>query len=188
MRNLETVWCCQHSRSQPRYPRFTLCPECRPEAPHEAIVVEAVVNYFSKPEFREFFIETEREIQIGSDTRRPDVVLMDSKGSFTAIVECKKSGIVSYGRGQLKSYLCATDTQFGVFANSIYPYDWEFCENLRGNRFRDIKREQFETEVGVERSIEQITPEENKFKSDWPTRAGFARRREKAKRANRQDV
>ena len=66
MRDLETVLCHLHSRSQPRYPRFTLCPECRAESPHEVIIVEAVVNYFSTPEFSTFFIDTEHKIQIGS--------------------------------------------------------------------------------------------------------------------------
>lgn len=41
MRDLNTVFCHQHSHSQPRYPHFTLCPYCREDAPHEAIVVEA---------------------------------------------------------------------------------------------------------------------------------------------------
>ncbi len=80
MRDLETVLCHYHSRHQRRYPRFTLYPDCRSEAPREAIVVEAVVNYFSKPEFREFSIETEREIQMRADSRRPDIVLLDAVG------------------------------------------------------------------------------------------------------------
>ena len=113
---------------------------------------------------------------------------MDIEENFTAIVECKKSGVVSYGRGQLKSYLCATDTQFGVFANSTDPCNWEFYENLRANRFRDIKREQFESGIGIERSIEQITKVEDRFKSDRTSPARFARRREKARRANRQSA
>ena len=188
MRDLETVLCRLHSRSQPRYPLFTLCPDCRVEAPHEAIVVEAVVNHFSQPEFRQFFIETELEIQIGSDTRRPDVVLMDSKESFTAIVECKKSGVVSYGREQLKSYLCATDTQFGVFANSTDPDDWEFYENLRRNRFKEITHNQFKAGISVGQPIELIPKKGNGLKDDRISRARFARRRERAKRSNQQNV
>ena len=131
MRDLEIVWCRLHSRSQPRYPCFTLCPECRADAPHEAIVVEAVVNYFSRPEFSKFFIETEREIQMGSENRRPDIVLLDEAEKFVAIAECKQKGVVNYGHKQLQSYLCATDTPLGIFANSMDPEDWKFYENLK---------------------------------------------------------
>ena len=134
------------------------------EAPHEAIVVEKVVNYFSQPEFRELFIETEREIQMGSDTRRTDIVLLDKEGYFIAIAECKKINDVTYGREQLKSYLCATDTQFGVFANSTNPDEWEFYENLRRNRFTpSMGRFPFERKIARERTIESIREEKDKL-------------------------
>ena len=147
MRNLETVLCHRHLRSQPRYPRFTLCPDCRSEAPREAIVLEAVVSYFSRPEFRELFIETEREIQMGIDRRRADIVLLDRTESFLIIAECKRRGVVTYARDQLESYLCAADTPFGVFANSIDPNDWKFYENLRRNRFKYLTRDEFDETV-----------------------------------------
>ena len=188
MRDLETVLCHHHSRPQPRYPRFTLCPDCRSEAPREAIVVEAVVNYFSKPEFREFFIETEREIQMGSDTRRADIVLLDKSEGFIAIAECKQIGIVTYGHKQLKSYLCATDTKFGIFANSTDPGDWEFYENFGQNRFGNITREQFETGFGVSLPTKQISKAENGLIIDRTSRARFARRREKAKRSSQRNT
>lgn len=164
IRNLETVWCHLHLRSQPRYPRFTLCPECRVEAPYETPIVEAVVNYFSKPQFQEFFIETEREIQMGTYNRRSDIVLLDKSTGFVAIAECKQTGVVTYGREQLESYLCATDTQFGVFANSTNPDEWEFYENLRRNKFTpSMERFLFERKVTTERSIESIREEKNKL-------------------------
>lgn len=164
IRSLETVWCHLHSRSQPRYPRFTLCPECRVEAPYEAPIVEAVVNYFSKPQFQEFFIETEREIQMGTYNRRSDIVLLDKSASFVAIAECKQTGVVTYGREQLKSYLCATDTQFGVFANSTNPHEWEFYENLRRNQFTPpMERSRFESKVATERTIASIREEKSKL-------------------------
>ena len=169
MRDLKTVLCRLHLHSQPRYPRFKLCPECRADAPREAIVVEAVVNYFSKPElpeFRELFIETEHEIQMGSDPRRADIVLLDKEGYFIAIAECKKINDVTYGREQLKSYLCATDTQFGVFANSTNPDEWKFYENLRRNRFTpSMKRFSFEREIARERTIESIREEKDRLNS-----------------------
>ena len=188
MRDLEIVWCRLHSRSQPRYPSFTLCPECYVEAPHEAIVVEAVVNYFSTPEFSTFFVDTEHKIQMGADSRRADIMLLDGAENFVAIAECKQIGVVTYGLEQLKSYLCATDTQFGVFANSIEADNWECYENLKRNRFREITCDQFEREVGVARSRGLISKEVNGLKSDSISRARFARRREKAKRANRWDA
>ena len=142
MRNLKEVFCHLHSHSQPRYPHFTLCPYCREEAPHEAIVVEAAVNYFSL-KLRDFFIETELEIQMGTAKRRADIVLVDGKQNHAAIVECKRIGVRDDGIGQLNSYLCATDTPLGVFANSTVPNDWEYVENLGRNRFKDLTSDLF---------------------------------------------
>ena len=142
MRNLNTVFCHQHSHSQPRYPNLTLCPYCRDEAPHEAIVVEAAVNYFSH-KLRDFFIETELEIQMGTAKRRADIVFVDGEENNVAIVECKRIGVQEDGIAQLKSYLCATDTLFDVFANSTEPNDWEFFENLGRNRFKNITSDLF---------------------------------------------
>ena len=152
MRDLNTVFCHLHSHSQPRYPHFTLCPYCREDAPHEAIVVEAVVNYFSL-KLRDFFIVTEFEIQMGADKRRADIVLVDGKQNNAAIVECKRIGIQGNGIDQLKSYLCATDTPLGVFANSTEPDNWEFFQNLGRNQFKDVTRDLFWKNI-------QDTPEE----------------------------
>ena len=129
MKNLKEVFCHLHTHSQSRKPYFTLCPECRQDAPHEAKVVEVVVNYFS-PILRDFFIETEYEIQMGVHKRRADVVL--GVGTADFIVECKREGFedVEDGINQLKSYLCATDTPLGIYADSKNPYDWIFYENL----------------------------------------------------------
>ncbi len=188
VRDLEIVFCRLHSRFQPRYPRFKLCPECRAEAPREAIVVEAVVNYFSEPEFRDFFIETESEIQMGSDRRRPDIVLLDRTENCVAIVECKQIGIVTYGPDQLKSYLSATDTRFGAFANSTDPDDWKFYENLQRNRFKEITHNQFKAGIGVGQPIELISKKYNRLKNDRISRSQFARRRERARRTNRRST
>ena len=187
MKNLETVRCWLHSRSQPRYP-FKLCPDCRAEAPHEAIVVEAVVNYFSGTKFQEFIIETENSIQMGTALRRADIVLLDDEGHFIAIAECKQTGVVNYGHKQLQSYLCATDTPFGIFANSTDPDAWEFYENLGRNQFKEITLGQFNVGIGVARPIELVTKRESSLKSDCTSRSRFARRRERAKRSNRQNV
>ena len=157
MRDLDTVFCHQHSHSQPRYPHFTLCPYCREDAPHEAIVVEAAVNYFSD-KLRDFFIETELEIQIGTDKRRADIVLVDGKQNYAAIVECKRIGVQADGIDQLKSYLCATDTQFGIFANSTEPNDWEFYENLGRNQFKDITSNLFWKNIRNTSEVETTQP------------------------------
>ena len=166
MKDLETVLCRLHLRSQPRYPRFTLCPECRSETPHEARVVEAVVNYFSKSKFSEFFIETEHEIRIGTYKPRPDIVLFDEAENRVAIAECKREGTIDNEDGveQLKSYLTASDVQFGIFANSTEPDEWIFFENLRRYNFEEnIPRVQFETEIVANRSIESIREEKDKL-------------------------
>ena len=63
----------------------------------------------------------------------------------------------------LKSYLSATDTQFGIFANSIDPVDWKFYENLRQNQFKEITRDQFEARVVAYRSIESISEKKERL-------------------------
>ena len=110
-------------------------------------VVKAVVAYFSESKFADFFLDVEREIQMGATARRADIVLRDVKGRFTAIAECKRpNGDVS-GRLQLKSYLNATGTRFGLLANSTDSNQWAFCENKGGNQFRQISRAAFEAGV-----------------------------------------
>ena len=118
----------------------------------EGIVVAAVERYFLQPKFRKFSIKKEHAIQMGSDNRRADVVLVDNEGNLAAIAECKQIGVEGHGPDQLKSYLCATDTPFGIFANSTEPDDWEFYENLRQNRFRGITRSEFEKQVSKSES------------------------------------
>ena len=109
-----------------------------------AAVVQAVVAYFNNPKFAEFFVETEYPIQMGSSSRRADIVLRDGKGNFIAIAECKSSGGSDYGRSQLKSYLSASDTRFGLLALSPNSDEWVFCERRGGNRFVEIKQAVFE--------------------------------------------
>ncbi|RKU07546.1 hypothetical protein C6501_17410 [Candidatus Poribacteria bacterium] len=144
IRKLNKVFCHQHSYFQQRYPRFILCPYCRQDAPHEAKVVEAVINYFS-PKLSGFFIKTEYEIQMGVDKRRADVVIVDRKQNLSAIIECKREGFsdVKDGRGQLYSYLTATATPLGVFANSIKSNNWIFYGNLGRNKFIEITLDRF---------------------------------------------
>ena len=114
----------------------------------EGIVVEAVERYFSQSKFRKFAIMKEYAIQMGSDNRRTDVVLVNSEGNLAAIAECKKIGVEGKGIDQLKSYLSATDTPLGIFANSPEPDSWNFHENLGKNRFREITtRSEFEKRV-----------------------------------------
>lgn len=101
-------------------------------------VVDAVHSYFDGFEIDEFLVERERKIQFGSRNGFVDVVLVDSKGSFAAIAECKWTNFVGDGIEQLKSYLCATDTRFGIFANRADPNEWKFYENRRGNCISEI--------------------------------------------------
>ena len=111
-------------------------------------VVEEVIAYFSEPKFSEFSIVTKCEIQMGIDNREADIVLLDADGNFVAIAECKSPGGANYGIPQLKSYLSATDTPFGVFAPRIERDSWIFYKNLRHNRFRQIDdRSDFEKGV-----------------------------------------
>lgn len=116
----------------------------------EINVVESTIIYLSESKFSDFSILRECKIQIGTIQSRADIVLCDAEGNFITIVECKLSsgsGHGEYNHELLKSYLCATDTQFGIFASSISPDSWVFYENLRHNRFRQINRSDFEMQV-----------------------------------------
>ena len=96
--------------------------------PEDKVVVE-VIAYFSEPKFSKFSIIRECEIQMGTDNRAADIVLRDADGNFTVIAECKSPGGANYGIPQLKSYLSATDTLFGVFAPRIERDSWVFRES-----------------------------------------------------------
>ena len=152
---------CQRSRDniqcdQSRKAQHELCSPCYAISPdNEKRVEEAVETYFSNLKVKEFSPKTQHGIQIGSENRIADVVLADQNGSFAAIAECKGAGYVGHGIEQLKSYLCATDTRFGIFANRTNPEQWEFYENRRRNRFDQIDRPEFEAGV-----VEQIATRE----------------------------
>ena len=113
----------------------------------EDVVVQEVVRYFSTPRFERFSKAKEHPIQIGSYRGRADVVLIDDDDLLAAIIECKRSGYEGTGPDQLKSYLSATDTPLGVFANEINPANWQFYENRGQNQFKPIGRSQFETRL-----------------------------------------
>lgn len=141
---------------------YELCYECYNDGEPEVRVEEAVFNYFSK--FHGFSAKRQQEIRIGTYTPRPDVVLLDWQGNLAAIAECKRGGIVGSGIDQLKSYLTASDVQFGVFANSTEPDKWIFFENLRGQHFKEsIPRPQFEAQIVAYRSIESISEEKKRL-------------------------
>ena len=96
-----------------------------------------------------FKIECEYVVPIGTYRCRADLALLNPNGKVVAIVECKSDRRnarrkASSGREQLKSYLCATDTLMGIFANSQNIEDWEFYRNLGRNMFKEVSRSDFE--------------------------------------------
>lgn len=109
-------------------------------------VVEAVVRYFSEPRFAQFSMLRACRIQMGAIHSRADIVFRDANENFVAIAECKLTSETSYTE-PLKSYLCATDAPFGIFASSTSRDSWIFYENLRHNRFQRIERSDFEKRV-----------------------------------------
>ena len=117
-------------------------------------VVKEVIAYFSEPKFSEFSTITECEIQMGTDNRVADIVLRDADGHFIAIAECKSPNGANYGIPQLKSYLSATDTSFGIFAPRIQRDSWVFYENLRHNRFQQIDFTDFEKGILLKEEAE----------------------------------
>ena len=120
----------------------------------EAVVEQAVSRYFAD-RFPQFSVSQQCEVQFG--TRRhgiTDVVLHQpigaEKGRFVAIAECKPLPLPilrDYARAQLKSYMSATNTQYGVLAVGTDPRNWEFCENKFNNWFVSIDQATFETRV-----------------------------------------
>ena len=116
----------------------------------EAVVEQEVKTYFTC-RFPQFSVSQQVEVQFGTRHGITDVVLHqpigEVKGQFIAIAEVKKwpLPILRYrARAQLKSYLSATNTRFGVLAVGTDPRNWEFCENKYDNWFAAIKREEFE--------------------------------------------
>ena len=155
--------------NRPRNSQHELCSGCYAISPdHEKRVEETVEAYFSALNVKGFSSKTQREIQMGSDKRKPDVVLVDGDGSFAAIAECKGAGFIGDGIDQLKSYLSATDTRFGIFANRTDPGQWQFYENRRRNQFDQIDRSKFKEGVvgGIttrNRLSDEIKALESKF-------------------------
>lgn len=110
----------------------------------ETEVAQAVTTYFSEPQFAEFTVHPEYEIQIGGARYRADLVLCNEDGEFAAIAECKSGKNSNYGHEPLKSFLCATNAPFGIFASGVGRNLWHFYENLHHNRFRPIEKSDFE--------------------------------------------
>ncbi|MCY3551275.1 MAG: type I restriction enzyme HsdR N-terminal domain-containing protein [Candidatus Poribacteria bacterium] len=116
----------------------------------EAIVEQAVKTYFAD-QFPQFSTAQQCEVQFGTRHGIADVVLhqpiRDERGYFVAIAECKRLPLPilrAQARAQLKSYMSATNTQYGVLAVGTDPRNWEFCENKYNNWFAEINREDFE--------------------------------------------
>ena len=116
----------------------------------EAVVEQEVKTYFTD-RFPQFDVSQQCEIQFGTRHGIADVVLHqpigEEKGYFVAIAECKQSPLPilrGKARAQLKSYLSATNAQYGVLAVGTDPRDWEFCENKHNNWFAEIDRGTFE--------------------------------------------
>ena len=139
---------------------------------HVEDAVEAYLNKFLSSE--EYSIQRQYHIPIGSRRGLADLVLWcDFPPQMLVIIECKRSiykgkaGIdCSGGIGQLQSYLCATDTQFGIFAASSNPSDWNYYENLGRNIFKTITQSEFEMRIqkkdfGIRRRQERITERVN---------------------------
>ncbi len=117
---------------------------------NELEIVETVSNYLAGSKFAELSVIRECKIRIGMLHSRVDLVLCDAEGNYITIVECKSipsSDHIESSQEPLKSYLCATDTLYGIFASSINPDSWVFYENLRHNRFRQIDRTTFEKQI-----------------------------------------
>ena len=142
-------------------------PQVEEEAAHysEDQVKDIVAHYFESLPIASLGYSVKREylIQMGSDQRRADIVFLRN-GKLVAIAECKRTRRVEKGNEQLHSYLCATDTFLGIFANHSDPNKWTFWENHRHNNFLEIDRETFENYVY--NHDKAIKDRENKIKEE----------------------
>ena len=119
----------------------------------EPQVTESVERYFSRPQFSGFYTQREVGIQIGSYSGRADIVLYtDTRHpQRVVIIECKQDGVE--GIEQLYSYLSASATELGIFANTDDPNQWHYVKNCGSNEFDDISRADFENR------LEEIRPQ-----------------------------
>lgn len=132
----------------------------------EKFVVERVREYLDQlrvDQFRStnfYSIKTEHKIQIGSFNCRADVVLLKlpffetQSNRLIVVVECKTVRKIGNGIEQLQSYLCATDTRFGIVAASLCPDEWKYYENHGHNHIVSISQESFKAQVGSEENTE----------------------------------
>ena len=129
---------------------------------NEKQVVNAVADYLK--EYKSVYTQFEKSIQIGHYQCKADIAAYTKKfpQKLVAIVECKKEdslGKSKTGIEQLQSYLCASDTSLGIFANSLNPADWIYMENLGNNIFVEITQDQFiisvKTEIETHKDLQQ---------------------------------
>lgn len=139
---------CEECRWRYVRPPYQLCYTCHlANSIDEGIVVGAVLRYLRKPLFEIFSTQREKKIKIGSKHGWSDVVLLQNK-KIVAIVECKRIGEERIeGIAQLKSYLSASSTKLGVFANDTDPAQWVFLRNRGESNFQEISRSAFESEI-----------------------------------------
>ena len=113
----------------------------------EPQVTQSVVIYFNRPQFSGFNARREVGIQMGSYSGRADIALYTDSNppQMVAVVECKPEGITNIE--QLHSYLSASATELGIFANTDDPKEWHYVKNRGSNEFDDITRTDFENRV-----------------------------------------
>ena len=139
---------------------------------NEAEVKKKVEAYFTDT-FPRFFVSQECEVSFGSKRGGfADVVLYtDKPGYFVAIAECKGHLATQQqkekAKEQLKSYMSATNTRYGVLAVGTDPGNWEFCENKYHNYFVSINRKKFERSVENWEPIEVNLQRERKDARWW---------------------
>ena len=118
---------------------------------NEGIVVGTVMRFFNGPKFSNFTSRREHPILL-IGTIEIDVVLLNSSEEIAAIAECKSIGYgINNGREQLESYLFASKTKLGLFADDTDPFEWTFLKrNDERDGYDQISRSQFERDLGVE--------------------------------------
>lgn len=120
-------------------------------------IIQVVTEYFETLPLAGKVIDTEEPISFGSNVGGFADVVLRSNARFLAIAECKNPwDSTEAAKAQLRSYLCATGTLFGVLAISKNPKNWIFCENKGNYYFRGMSKEDFEEKVSNWRPTSSI--------------------------------
>ena len=122
----------------------TTAPQISIEKNVKATVKQYLNNIFTTEQRRlldpkGYTVKTDYPIKVYHIDRKADVALL-ADDKLLAIAVCMEQGAVEQRKTnkikRLKTHLKGTDTQLGIFANSVNPNSWIYLQRKQGNNFR----------------------------------------------------